>query len=110
MRNTVPSPFEAELLDLLRVAGGPVKRADLAMLLGKTERSIRSTVARLIRKGIPVISLGGGFQVDYDPAHRAAAARSLRAAAFSLLKRAANLAGTTAHVQAKQMTLELRAA
>lgn len=101
--------LDAHVADVIRAInaneGKPMRREAIAEKTGLSERNVRRAIAWANHQGIPVISTGAGFFLAKDTADRDKAVGLLRAEAYGILKRIADLNRTTVGDEAIQLAL-----
>lgn len=78
------------LIDIVKERG-PISRAEIAKRLKISEREVQVLIADMNTRGIPVVFTGGGFKYARKNSEKAHCVRTLKSAAYSMLKRAAGI-------------------
>lgn len=82
---------------------GPISRANLAKRLGIRERDVQALIAEQNEAGIPIVFSGRGFIYARKNSEKAHCIRTLKAAAYSMLKRAAGIEKRDLDIVAKEL-------
>lgn len=78
------------LVDIVKQRG-PISRAELAKSLNIKEREVQAIVASLNCSGVPVVFTGKGFIYARKNSEKQHFLRTIKAAAYSMLERAAGV-------------------
>lgn len=78
------------LVDLVKTRG-PISRAEIAKRLSLKEREVQALIAEMNECGVPIVFTGKGFIYARKNSEKAHCVRTLKSAAFSMLKRAAGI-------------------
>lgn len=90
------------LIDTIK-AHGPISRAELAKRLSISEREVRALIAEQNAAGVPIVYTGAGFKFARKNSEKAHCIRTLKAAAYSMLKRAASIEKRDLDIVAKEL-------
>lgn len=90
------------LIDTIK-AHGPISRAELAKRLSISEREVRALIAEQNAVGVPIVYSGKGFMFARKNSEKAHCVRTLKAAAYSMLRRAAGIQKTDLETITKEL-------
>jgi biotin operon repressor len=90
------------LIDTIK-AHGPISRAELAKRLSISEREVRALIAEQNAAGVPIVYTGAGFKFARKNSEKAHCVRTLKAAAYSMLRRAAGIQKTDLETITKEL-------
>lgn len=82
---------------------GPISRAELAKRLGIRERDVQALIAEQNEASVPIVFTGKGFIYAKTNLEKAHCVRTLKAAAFSMLRRAAGIQKTDLETVTKEL-------
>jgi Mn-dependent DtxR family transcriptional regulator len=90
------------LIDIVK-QHGPISRAGIAKRLSISEREVQALIAEMNARGVPVVFTGGGFKYARNNSEKAHCIRTLKSAAYSMLKRAAGIEKRDLDIVAKEL-------
>lgn len=90
------------LIDIVK-QHGPISRAGIAKRLKVSEREVQALIASQNESGVPIVFSGKGFIYARKNSEKAHCVRTLKAAAFSMLKRAAGIEKTDLETVTKEL-------
>lgn len=90
------------LTDLVK-QHGPISRAEIAKRLKVSEREVQALIASQNEAGVPIVFSGKGFIYARKNSEKAHCVRTLKSAAYSMLRRAAGIQKTDLETITKEL-------
>lgn len=90
------------LVDIVKQRG-PISRAEIAKRLRISEREVQALIAQQNEAKVPIVFTGKGFIYARKNSEKAHCVRTLKAAAYSMLRRAAGIEKTDLETVAREL-------